>query len=101
MPESEILSRGLVKLVVYISRKLDHYIPDFIRSDGWMLYYSKSRDGTSYNTALKSCFKRGEVFVIVQDSHSNLFGGYVSSNLERHNDFFGTGESFIVKIAVP
>ena len=100
MPDSEILTKGTVKLVRHHVIQLNHYIPEFIRTDGWMLYYSRSRDGTSFNTALTNCFKRGEVFIIIQDSHNNLFGGYLSSDLEKRDDFFGTGETFLTRISV-
>lgn len=41
--------------------------------------------------------KKGEVVLLIQDSNKNVFGGFMSHSLEHHTNFFGTGESFLIK----
>lgn len=36
---------------------------------------------------------------MIEDSHGNVFGGFASSDLEMHDDYFGTGDSFLFKAA--
>jgi len=90
LPGSELMTRGYAKMI-------GGCIPAYICSGEWILYYSKKRDGTSYNTILGQCLHRGEVVVVLTDSNQNTFGGYFSGPLEKKDGYFGTGESFLFK----
>lgn len=93
MPESELLTTGMVKI-------LEHGIPAYIRTSGWHRYYSKPTHGSSFHTLLSSCYKRGEIVVIIEDHNHGVFGCYFAADLEKHEDFFGTGDSFLFKVTV-
>jgi len=38
--------------------------------------------------------------MLVQDEDNNIFGGFISTNFNKSQDFFGTGDTFLFKLSV-
>lgn len=95
-PQSQFMTLDMLNL-------LSKQIPDYIVASGWELLYSRSLDGASYQRFSKKCFNKGELLLCIEDTSmeknankkNRIFGGYISQNLKHHEDFFGTGESFL------
>lgn len=64
------------------------------------MYYSKKEHGTSYTTLLRRISGTGERMVVVQDSVGNVFGGFMTQGFALKEAFFGTGDTFVFKVAV-
>lgn len=77
--------------------KLEEYLPNYIQGISWKLYYSRYRDGTSYNTLHRLVYNKGSLMIIIKDEFKNIFGGYMTHGFDFKDGFFGTGESFLFK----
>lgn len=76
---------------------INKYIPSYLKGNMWQLYYSKTRDGTSYRTLMRQCSDKGPVVLLVRDVRGNIFGGFYSTDFRHANQYVGTGESFLFK----
>jgi hypothetical protein len=64
----------------------------------WSLLYSSSRDGYSLRRCVEAARKRGPGLLICQDTKNYLFGVFLSETLEKRDGYYGTGETFVVKL---
>lgn len=79
--------------------KLEEYLPNYIQGIPWKLYYSRYRDGTSYNTLHRLVVNKGSLIILIYDEFKNIFGGYMTHGFDFRDGFFGTGESFLFKFS--
>jgi hypothetical protein len=76
---------------------LHRCLPGFLRVNSWSLLFSNTVHGNSLATLLRKCDHKGASFLVVQDTHGRVFGGFASSSWtsEHVEAFYGTGQSFL------
>jgi hypothetical protein len=106
MPESNFLTRGAAKLVRGSSRSSRESSPDTSPATAGTCTTARRETGlhttrTSSLTRLQySCRNRGELIIAIQDSENKVFGGFITTDLTKNQDFFGTGDTFLFKLSV-
>lgn len=77
---------------------LRRYLNTSLAFEDWVLLYSTEVHGISINTMYTRTRDKGPVFIFIQDSHRNIFGGFASESLHIARGYYGTGESFLFKL---
>eukprot|EP00026_Physarum_polycephalum_P001935 Phypoly_transcript_01938.p1 GENE.Phypoly_transcript_01938~~Phypoly_transcript_01938.p1 ORF type:complete len:827 (+),score=146.83 Phypoly_transcript_01938:38-2518(+) len=78
---------------------LRRYLNSSLAFHDWTLLYSTNVHGISLNTMYSRVRDKGGVFIIIQDTKRNVFGGFASESLHVSRTYYGTGESFLFKLA--
>eukprot|EP01062_Namystynia_karyoxenos_P008717 TRINITY_DN13067_c1_g1_i2.p1 TRINITY_DN13067_c1_g1~~TRINITY_DN13067_c1_g1_i2.p1 ORF type:complete len:732 (+),score=254.89 TRINITY_DN13067_c1_g1_i2:79-2196(+) len=70
-------------------------LPNADRHQNWDLLYSTAVHGHSLATLRDRCGEEDRCMLIVQTVSGELCGGFSTSPWERHQGYFGNGESFV------
>jgi hypothetical protein len=81
------------------ARFLRRYLNSSLAFHDWTLLYSTNVHGISINTMYARTREKGPVFLVVQDTNRNIFGGFASESLHVSSRYYGTGESFLFKLS--
>eukprot|EP00887_Chlorella_sp_A99_P007982 scaffold12.g7982.t1 len=74
-------------------------VPARYRHSHWSLVYSSGRDGISMQTLLRNARGRAPTVLVVRDLRRHVFGSYCSEAWRLDKRYFGTGESFVFRLA--
>jgi hypothetical protein len=88
---TSILSKDLIEKIV-------QDLPTRYGICDWCLLYSSNRDGYSLKSCVEAARKREPALFVVRDSKNALFGAFLSEPLEKRDGYYGTGETFLIKM---
>lgn len=91
-----------VPLTTELSNYIRKHLPPLVRIENvWKLIYSTERDGfslkTLYSAAKSYQNTNSRCLLVVQDTHSCIFGAFLTQIPEPHLHHYGTGECFLWK----
>lgn len=85
---SEILSERQLK-------ELHINLPYYQQYKNLKLLYSTTVHGIKMKTFFDLCSNSSSSIIVMKDDEQNVFGGYLSEQIKKSNNFYGTGESFV------
>ncbi|KAI8380612.1 TLD-domain-containing protein [Choanephora cucurbitarum] len=82
-----------------LAQNIQTWLPSRISiSSQWSLVYSLDQHGASLNTLYNRCkLIHGPCLLVIQDSHDQIFGAYLSEGIHVQSNCYGTGECFLWK----
>lgn len=77
--------------------QIDSILPSSTQGYRWRLLYSTVRHGFNLLTFYARAMKEKKTLTVVETLKGEMFGGFTSTPWEVHQQYFGTGESFLFK----
>ncbi len=98
MLSTKLVSESALLTEVHIEALIDA-MPDRFRQHKWELQYSTTRDGISLHTLYRKTAKTAPTVTVVKDRQGHVFGVFAPDPWKVHHKFYGTGETFVFKLA--
>jgi len=83
-------------------------LPSILETKHWKRLYSLRRDGDSFLTFVNNVAKHKYTLLVVKTMDDDLLGAFVDTEWQRghggvegHQQFYGTGQSFLFKVEQP
>lgn len=79
-------------------QRISKHLPLYLSSRNWTMLYSTSVHGFHASTLLRRTKDKGPTVVVFVDTNGFVFGGFASESWKKGPNYFGTGESFVMRI---